>query len=488
MKYELLYEDINERALVCEIDAFCWQEFVMPLMGVRKISTIFVYEKGKAQAYFSEKDLKLESKGGLNFYKKKENLHKAIIIKKRARKESEEFNDLVRTTDLETIPQNELLFLLRKYFRIYLRTLGAHYLSQPQIFYDIETEILKEMEGLKDKDEKFITLTTPTKISALKKQEIELNELALKVAGKRIRKKTIVKVLKEIENKYGMYAAGQGHDKWEFQFYIKEIDKLVVLGKTTIKKNLERIKENQENLIRQQKELGKNIKFSEITKNLIRAARELGFYRLDYTRISWTSVWYYGTFILKEIAKRLDLSLKQVENCLLHELEDLLLGLIDPKEIQSELDKREEFFFYKLENRKPEIHSGMKGKKIRNKIIGIVDYESINELKGYIANKGRVEGIARVISNEDANLKRDIASFKEGEILIAQNTWPQFLPAMYKAKAIVTNEGGIASHAAIVSRELGKPCIVATKHGTKVFKTGDKVLVDANKGIIKRIK
>lgn len=54
-----------------------------------------------------------------------------------------------------------------------------------------------------------------------------------------------------------------------------------------------------------------------------------------------------------------------------------------------------------------------------------------------------------------------------------------------EAKAIINNEGGITSHAAIVSREMNKPCIIGTKIATKVLKNGDIVEVDANKGIVK---
>jgi pyruvate,water dikinase len=64
-------------------------------------------------------------------------------------------------------------------------------------------------------------------------------------------------------------------------------------------------------------------------------------------------------------------------------------------------------------------------------------------------------------------------------------TRPEYISAMKKAAAIVTDEGGITCHAAIVSRELKKPCIIGTKIATKVLKDGDLVEVDADKGIVK---
>jgi len=59
---------------------------------------------------------------------------------------------------------------------------------------------------------------------------------------------------------------------------------------------------------------------------------------------------------------------------------------------------------------------------------------------------------------------------------------------MKKASAIVTDEGGLLSHAAITSRELNKPCIIGTKVATKVLRDGDLIEVDANKGLVKIIK
>jgi pyruvate,water dikinase len=63
-------------------------------------------------------------------------------------------------------------------------------------------------------------------------------------------------------------------------------------------------------------------------------------------------------------------------------------------------------------------------------------------------------------------------------------TRPEYLPAMKKAAAFVTDEGGITCHAAIVAREMGKPCIIGTKVATKVLKNGDLVEVKGNHGVV----
>ena len=103
------------------------------------------------------------------------------------------------------------------------------------------------------------------------------------------------------------------------------------------------------------------------------------------------------------------------------------------------------------------------------------------EIRGQVAYLGKtVTGAVRVLRR-----KIQVAELRDGEILVSPMTTPDFVPAMKKAAAIVTNDGGITCHAAIVSRELKKPCIIGTKIATQVFKDGDLVEVDADKGVVR---
>lgn len=104
-------------------------------------------------------------------------------------------------------------------------------------------------------------------------------------------------------------------------------------------------------------------------------------------------------------------------------------------------------------------------------------------LTGQVASLGEAKGGVRVIL-DPAQLK----DFKKDEILVSLYTAVEYVPAMKKAKAILTETGGITSHSAVVSRELGKPCIIALNNVTKILKTGDLVEVDANKGVVKILK
>jgi pyruvate,water dikinase len=100
-------------------------------------------------------------------------------------------------------------------------------------------------------------------------------------------------------------------------------------------------------------------------------------------------------------------------------------------------------------------------------------------LKGIPASPGMGTGTVRILKSP-----KEIDKIKSGDILVAPMTSPDYVPAMKKATAIVTNEGGMTSHAAIVSREMGIPCVVGTKDGTKKLKDGDVITVNGSTGEI----
>lgn len=104
---------------------------------------------------------------------------------------------------------------------------------------------------------------------------------------------------------------------------------------------------------------------------------------------------------------------------------------------------------------------------------------TVQDFRGLSACTGRVVGPVKVIGSS-----KEIHKVQPGDILVAVMTRPDYVPAMRKAAAIVTNEGGITSHAAIVSRELGIPCIIGTKIATNVLHDGDMVEVNANHGVV----
>lgn len=114
--------------------------------------------------------------------------------------------------------------------------------------------------------------------------------------------------------------------------------------------------------------------------------------------------------------------------------------------------------------------------------IDVID-QDVKELVGQVAFPGKVQGKVKIIKR-----KEQIPEMEEGKILVSPMTTPEYVIVMEKAAAIVTDEGGMLCHAAIVAREMKKPCITGTKIATQILKDGDLVEIDAEKGIVRKLK
>ena len=105
--------------------------------------------------------------------------------------------------------------------------------------------------------------------------------------------------------------------------------------------------------------------------------------------------------------------------------------------------------------------------------------EEVTEIKGFASSFGVVEGTARVLKSLE-----DVVSLQEGDIMVCPSSNPAWAPVFTKIKASVTDIGGLTSHAAIVCREYGLPAVTGTGIATSVIKTGDKIRVDGDSGVV----
>ncbi len=232
-------------------------------------------------------------------------------------------------------------------------------------------------------------------------------------------------------------------------------------------------------------ELGKKIiekikKDKELMKN-IELAREFG----------WLLTWSVESALkttadlipfFKALAKNINIPYSKWNNLTSEEIKKSLEGKF--KISKRELNERKNYIFL-LQNKEFMVNVDREGKEISdwvNSNVGKVE-EDIKEFKGQPACSGKVRGKVRIIVRASESHK-----IEKGEVLVCSMTSPDYVSAMKKAAAIITDEGGLLSHASIVSRELGKPCVIGTRIATKVLHDGDEIEVDANNGIVKILK
>jgi len=193
---------------------------------------------------------------------------------------------------------------------------------------------------------------------------------------------------------------------------------------------------------------------------------------------TWLNSFIRAENLFEEIGKRINLSSLEVKNCLSSEIKGFLLGRKKPD--KEEIQKRISSFMFEYTDGGFRITTGHEGG----------DEEGlIEDIKGQCANPGKAQGRVFILRESLGGvLAEQMRRMNKGDILVATNTSPDMMLAIEKASAIVTDEGGMLCHAAIVSREFNIPCIIGTGNATKMLREGDHVSIDANKGIVEKIK
>jgi len=184
--------------------------------------------------------------------------------------------------------------------------------------------------------------------------------------------------------------------------------------------------------------------------------------------------------LLKELMRRLELSKQEILSIPYEMLADFMIKGIDKDKINE---------IYKCHVVVPQ-ENGIdvlyadeaKAFKKNMKLIKAEIPKVSDQIKGTLASVGKAKGKVKIINSPE-----DMHKMEFGDILVSVATTPSIVSAMNKASAIVTDEGGITCHAAIVSRELKIPCVVSTFVATKFLKDGDIVEVNADNGIVRRI-
>ncbi len=166
---------------------------------------------------------------------------------------------------------------------------------------------------------------------------------------------------------------------------------------------------------------------------------------------------------------------------------DEILRLFDQKNIDKNIIevRKKEFALLATPHKIYELNN----EECQMVISSLIVKKEADIVQGVVAHRGKAVGkvVLAPMGNTRKEVQKVFDKMEVGSVLVAQTTGPEFMVLCSKACAIVADQGGMLSHAAVVSRELGIPCIVGTNYGTQIFHDGDLVEVDAEKGVVRKI-
>ncbi|MFA5154888.1 MAG: PEP-utilizing enzyme [Patescibacteria group bacterium] len=280
---------------------------------------------------------------------------------------------------------------------------------------------------------------------------------------------------------FGFLGYNTAGPAWDAAYFIDILSSLVrQAAKPEVL--LAEIAANKQNTQAKQRQLEKDLRLDENHLRIFHFARDLIFSkgtRKDSMFYSYSII----ENLWREIGRRHYLSVRQVRYLHPHEVKKLL---VEHKFDTAILNERYKFSLNFSVGRYEE-DKNLTGQAAKDFIatLDIIqeDISNVKILYGDCASPGRVRGEVKII-----NEPKDMAKMNKGDILVSYATTPDLVPAIKKAAAIVTDAGGITCHAAIISRELGVPCVVGTKIATKVLHDGDIIDVNATHGKVDIIK
>ncbi|MBW2981504.1 hypothetical protein KY343_01360 [Candidatus Woesearchaeota archaeon] len=324
----------------------------------------------------------------------------------------------------------------------------------------------------------YTKLTTPTYKTYVKREEIELLKIASKIRKQNLSFERIKPDLKRVIDKFWWTSLGfESIDpKFEEDFlkalkeYLRDIkDPDDYLKKS--EKEFAEIKKQRDKLI-------ENYNLSKEIQDLIKLFDDYALFH-DLRKEMQVRTGYSFQLLMYETARRLRLDKKDLEWYWPDEVCDLLKN---KKFNKKEADKRIRAVCVLASEGTLKTYSGDEAVKIRKQQLE-EEVRSTAEIIGTSASPGKVIANVKVCNGAEDALRK----IQKGDVLVCGMTLPDYVPAMKKAAAIITDEGGITCHAAIISREFNIPCITGTRIATKVLKDGDLIEIDADNGIIKKL-
>jgi phosphohistidine swiveling domain-containing protein len=228
--------------------------------------------------------------------------------------------------------------------------------------------------------------------------------------------------------------------------------------------------------LREKKSLTKKLNLPKKIRVLLEISEDFTYWQDNRKKMTYWST-HYGSILLREIGRRFGFTLHEMKYLAPLEVDSLFSArpFVTPEEARARWKK---CLWLQLGPDKYEVITA-DARGTFQKIFEKKSLQAVNDFRGLSANRGVARGPARIVKSAT-----ETKNVRPGDVLVAVMTRPDYIMGMKKAAAIVTNEGGVTCHAAIVARELNIPCVIGTKIATEVLHDGDIVEVNGNHGVV----
>ncbi|MFH1276664.1 MAG: PEP-utilizing enzyme [Candidatus Woesearchaeota archaeon] len=336
------------------------------------------------------------------------------------------------------------------------------------IDWDLTKRVQNILKGFANVNDLFFNLSTPNKNHFNSLEQKDFLQIVLRIKQNNFDLNNLPSmVLLSLKNhslKYGWINCRHFlEEPWGIDYFISRAKNVLA---EDIHGKIEHLYKQLENENKKAEEIVKNLCLSKEESYCIDLFRE-SIYLRNHRKDLLTLSGFYVRPLLKEIAKRVGMEYFRLIYLTHEEIVQML-------NLHINIEERSSGYTIEMINGKISIYN----KELHEDKTQI----ELNFFKGDIANKGKVIGKVKII-----NHKKDLSKVKKGDIIVAGMTTPDHLIAMEQAAGFITDTGGVTCHAAIIAREMNKPCITGTKIATRVLKDNDLVELDADNGIVKKL-
>jgi phosphohistidine swiveling domain-containing protein len=329
-------------------------------------------------------------------------------------------------------------------------------------------------------NEYFNLLITPPDLSFLQQEELALIKTALKVKRGLVSRSKIPQLLTYHTQAYaGLPVVNDETKPWSQKYFAERLRKITKKSTATIERKYNSLRQYPLHIQHEQAVIFKQFSAPKPIRILFKFLQDCIWVRLASRNVFALSH-YYSRELFKQLGKHCGISAEEIKWYAPAEIQ----GLISRRHTLTaqQLRARKKVAVLLFRNGHHRILAGSDARKFIRRELGTPTVPKATTLQGMPAYPGKVRGLVKLIFRQ-----ADIKKMDVGNILVARMTTPDLMPAVRLAKGVVTDEGGITCHAAIVSRELQIPCIVGTKFATKLLRDGDQIELNAKAGTIKKL-